>query len=152
MYSIGGGYCRSLACLQPWYHLPLHPVDVTGGMLVYGRIAYPTTHWIAPTIGLAMVGFGTTAVIVGNTDYLVDAYSKYAASTLGAVSLVEDSFVAFLPPAASSMYRALVFQWASSLLAFLSLALVATPFLVLGMDKEIRSCSPFMKEAIIDSQ
>lgn len=43
----------------------------------------PPIDWIAPTIGLAMVGFRTTAVIVGNADYLIDAYSKYAASTPG---------------------------------------------------------------------
>lgn len=30
--------------------------------------------------------------------------------------------------------------------------LVATPFLVLEWDKQIRSCSPFMKYAIIDGQ
>jgi hypothetical protein len=105
---------------------------------------------MAPTVGLAMVGFGTTAVVVSIADYLIDAYSKYATSALGAVGLVENASIAFLPLAATAMYTDLGFQWASSLLAFVSLALVATPFAVLKWGKEIRSRSPFMKEAIID--
>jgi MFS family permease len=125
---------------------------VTGGMFVYGWTSYSAIHWMAPTIGLAMVGFGTTAVMVGNANYLVDAYSKYAASALGAVGLVENISIAFLPLAATAMYTDLGFQWASSLLAFVSLALVATPFVVLKWGKEIRSRSPFMKEAIIDQR
>lgn len=123
---------------------------VTGGMLVYGWTSYPTIHWIVPTVGLAMVGFGTTAVVVSIANYLIDAYSKYAASALGAVGLVENSSIAFIPLAAEAMYTNLGFQWASSLLAFVSLALVATPFAVLKWGREIRSRSPFMKEAIID--
>jgi MFS family permease len=99
-----------------------------------------------------MVGFGTTAVIIGNANYLIDAYSKYAASALGAVGLVENISIAFLPLAATAMYTSLGYQWASSLLAFASLALVATPFVVLKWGAVIRFRSPFMKEAIISRQ
>ena len=123
---------------------------VTTGMFIYGWTAYPTIHWIAPTIGLGMVGFGTTAVIIGNANYLIDAYSKYAASALGAVGLVENISIAFLPLAAKAMYSDLGFQWASSLLGFVSLGLVAAPFVVMRWGVEIRARSPFMKEAVID--
>ncbi|PWY66038.1 MFS general substrate transporter [Aspergillus sclerotioniger CBS 115572] len=123
---------------------------VTAGMFVYGWTSYPTIHWIAPTIGLGMVGFGTTAVIIGNANYLIDAYSKYAASALGAVGLVENISIAFLPLAATAMYSGLGFQWASSLLGFVSLGLVAMPFVVMRWEVEIRARSLFMKEAVID--
>ncbi|KZF23469.1 MFS general substrate transporter [Xylona heveae TC161] len=123
---------------------------VTGGMFVYAWTSYTAVHWMAPTLGLAMVGFGTTAVIVGNANYLVDAYSKYAASALAAVGLVENISIAFLPLATTVMYTDLGFQWASSLLAFLSLVLVATPFVLLKWGTVVRSRSPFMKHAVID--
>jgi MFS family permease len=121
---------------------------VTGGMFVYGWTSYPTIHCMAPTIGLAMVGFGTTAVVVSIANYLIDAYTKYAASALGAVGLIENTAIAFLPLASTAMYTNLRFQWASSLLGFVSLVLVVTPFLVLKWGKEIRSRSPFMKESL----
>lgn len=99
-----------------------------------------------------MVGLGTNYVIVSNANYLIDAYSKYAASALGAVGLVENMAIALLPLSTSAMYTDLGFHWASSLLAFVSLALVATPFAVLKWGKQIRSRSPLMKEAMIERQ
>ncbi|MCJ1314033.1 hypothetical protein MMC25_007713, partial [Agyrium rufum] len=125
---------------------------VTGGMLMYGWATYTAVHWIVPTLGLTMVAFGTTAVIISNANYLIDAYSKYAASALAAVGFVENASIAFLPLAASAMYTTLGVHWESTLLACVSLALVATPFVVIKWGIEIRSRSPFMKEAIIDRQ
>ena len=125
---------------------------VTGGMLIYGWTTYSAIHWMVPTVGLAMVGFGTTSVVVSIANYLIDAYSKYAASAVGAVGLVENTSIAFLPLAASAMYTNLGHHWASSLLAFVSLALVVTPFVVLKWGQKIRARSPFMKEAIIERQ
>ncbi|PQE19315.1 MFS multidrug transporter protein [Rutstroemia sp. NJR-2017a BVV2] len=125
---------------------------VTGGMFVYGWAAYPYIHWIVVTVGLVMVGFGTTAVIISNANYLIDAYSKYAASALAAVGLFENIAIAFLPLASSAMYTNLGFHWASTLLGFISLILVSTPFLVIKWGKEIRVRSPFMKEAVIVRQ
>ncbi|KAF4462565.1 multidrug resistant [Fusarium albosuccineum] len=123
---------------------------VTGGMFVYAWTSYPWMPWIAPSIGLAMVGFGSTAILVSLTNYVVDAYSKYAGSAIAACILGEDVSVAFLPFAAQSMYSNLGFQWASSLLAFISLLLAATPIVVLIWGKEIRARSPFMSEATDD--
>jgi MFS family permease len=125
---------------------------VTGGMFVYGWAANPNVNWMVVTVGLTMVGFGTTAVVISIANYLIDAYSKYAASALAAVGLVENVSIAFLPLAASAMYTNLGFHWASTLLGFVSLILVATPFLVIKWGKEIRAHSPFMKEAIIARQ
>ncbi|RDW57448.1 hypothetical protein BP6252_13786 [Coleophoma cylindrospora] len=123
---------------------------VTGGMFIYAWTSYSYIPWIAPTIGLAMVGFGTTCVVVGIINYVVDAYSKFAGSAMGAVGLGENLFIAFLPLAAQSMYTNLGFQWASSLLAFISLVLAMAPFAIFIWGEKIRAKSPFMKEAIND--
>ncbi|KAF4944497.1 hypothetical protein FSARC_14660 [Fusarium sarcochroum] len=124
-------------------------IGVAGGMFIYAWTSFPYIHWIAPSVGLCMVGMGTTAVVVSNINYLIDAYSKYAGSALGAVTLGENLGIAFLPLAASSMYTNLGFQWASSLLGFISLALAATPIAMFIWGKDIRARSPFMKSAII---
>lgn len=59
-------------------------------MFLYAWTSYPFIPWIAPAIGLAMVGFGTTGVVVSITNYLADAYSKYAGSAVGAIGLGEN--------------------------------------------------------------
>jgi MFS family permease len=124
----------------------------TGGMLVFGWTSLPLVPWIAPLIGLAMVGFGTTAIIVSNANYLIDAYSHYAASALGAVGLMENMTIAFLPLVTTAMYNNLGFNWASTLLALLSLVLTITPAAMFIYGKQIRSASPFMREAATERQ
>ncbi|KAF2151527.1 putative MFS multidrug transporter [Myriangium duriaei CBS 260.36] len=123
---------------------------VSGGMLLYGWAAYSRIHWIVITTGLTMVGFGSTAVVISIANYLIDAYSKYAASALAAVGLVENVSIALLPLAAPAMYTRLGFHWASTLLAFVSLVLASMPLVVIVWGKSIRAHSPFMKEAVID--
>lgn len=127
-------------------------LGVSGGMFVYGWGAYKSIHWMVTTLGLAMVGFGTTAVVISIANYLIDAYSKYAASALAAVGVVENTSIALLPLAALAMYTNLGFHWASSLLGFLSLVLSSTPLLVMFWGKTLRGRSPFMKEALIVRQ
>ncbi|KAF7116162.1 hypothetical protein CNMCM5793_004182 [Aspergillus hiratsukae] len=79
-------------------------------------------------------------------------YSKYAGSAVGTIGLGENIFIAFLPMAAQSMYTNLGFQWASSLLGFVSLILAFAPVAVFIWGKEIRTRSPFMKEAAEDKR
>ncbi|KAJ5833305.1 hypothetical protein N7474_001616 [Penicillium riverlandense] len=127
-------------------------IGISGGMFTYAWTSYPHLPWIAPAIGLAMVGAGSVIVVTGISDYLVDAYAKYAASVIGIVATGENTFSAFLPLAAASMYSHLGFQWASTVLAFISLALSFAPILVLIWGRQIRARSPFMKEAMVDKR
>ena len=124
-------------------------VGMTGGMFVYGWTSYPQLPWIAPAIGLAMVGFGIVIVVLAIADYVVDAYAKYAGSAVAALVLVEDLVAAFLPLAAQSMYTNLGFQWASTVLGFASLLLSAAPFVLIKYGYSIRARSPFMKSSVI---
>lgn len=127
-------------------------LGVTGGMFVYAWTSYSFIHWIAPAIGIAMVGVGSTAVATSIVNYLIDAYSKYAGSAVGAVGVGENIFIAFLPLATTTMYTNLGFQWASSLLGFLSLILAITPIVVFIWGRQIRERSPFMKEAVAEKR
>ncbi|KAK6003170.1 hypothetical protein QM012_001015 [Aureobasidium pullulans] len=120
---------------------------MTGGMFIYAWTSYPHIPWIAPAIGLAMVGFGINIVCSSIAQYLMDSYSKYAGSAIAAVAFGENVFSAFLPLAAQSMYTNLGYQWASSVLAFLSLALACAPIILLLKGPEIRARSPFIQEA-----
>ena len=131
--------------------IPAAFVGMTGGMFVYAWTSYPSLPWIAPAIGLAMVGFGTEVVIIAIADYITDAYSKYAGSAVAAVACGENIFAGFLPLAAQSMYSNLGYQWASSLLAFLSLGLACAPVVLLIWGRAIRERSPFIKRARYES-
>jgi len=125
-------------------------IGVAGGMFVYGWASYPFLPWIAPAIGLAMVGCGIDIIIIAIADYVVDSYAKYAGSAVAAVVLGENLFSAFLPLAAQSMYANLGYHWAGSLLGFLALALSFIPVCIISWGRKLRQRSPFMKEAIVE--
>lgn len=127
-------------------------LGMAAGMFVYAWTSYPSFPWIAPAIGLFMVGVGIDLVVVAIADYVVDAYSKYAGSAVAAVVLGENIMSAFLPLAAQSMYASLGFQWASSLLGFLALLLAFAPVVLVIWGRKIRARSPFMKEASWDKK
>ncbi|KAK5134504.1 hypothetical protein LTR08_006421 [Meristemomyces frigidus] len=120
---------------------------VVGGMFVYAWTSYPHIPWIAPAIGLAMVGFGIQVVISAVADYITDAYaaSDYAGSAISAVAAGENLVAAFLPLAAQSMYTNLGFQWASTLLGFLALLLSFAPVVFIWKGRQLRARSPFMQ-------
>lgn len=125
---------------------------ISGGMFTYAWTSYPSLPWIAPAVGLAMVGAGSVIVVTGISDYIVDSYSKYAGSAIGIMATGENVFSAFLPLAAMSMYSTLGFQWASTLLALISLALSLAPILFIVYGKEIRARSPFMEQATVEKR
>lgn len=116
-------------------------------MFVYGWTSYKFIHWIAPSIGLAMVGFGIQTVVCAACDYLEDAYapSDYGATAVSALAFLENIFGSFLPFAAYSMYSNLGFQWASTLLGILAAIISCGPLLFLFYGRWFRDRSPFMR-------
>ena len=119
-------------------------VGIAGGMFVYAWT--DNVHWMLPTIGLAMVGFGLQTVLSAVADYLEDAYaaSNYAASAIAACAAGENIFAGCLPLATSSMYSQLGNQWASTLLGSLALILSLAPLLIIWRGRWFRERSLFM--------
>lgn len=120
------------------------------GMFWFGWSSYPDTLWIIPTLGIGCVGIGIFSIYMATINYLADAYEKYAASALTAASLGRNTFGAFLPLATPALYRNLGFQWASSLVGFIALALTIVPVILLVVGEKLRAKSPFMLDATWD--
>ena len=128
--------------------IPASFLGLTGGLFVYGWTSDANLTYWAPTAGLLLIGFGSVVVMQAIMMYITDSYARYAASASAAVCFGENIFAAFLPLASQSMYTRLGFQWASSLLAFLALALSFAPIVLVWKGRVIRERSPFMKEAM----
>jgi len=122
----------------------------TGGLFMYGWTSQPQIHWIVPTIAVAIVGVGIYSIYMGVTNYLTDAYEKYAGSALSAASLGRNSFGAFLPLATYRLFTTLSYGWAGSLLGFIGAVLSIVPVVLVIKGPSIRKRSPFMLEATYD--
>ncbi|KAI9762421.1 MAG: hypothetical protein M4579_000397 [Chaenotheca gracillima] len=131
---------------EPEFRLPpavLGAVLIPVGLFWFGWTTYSSIHWIVPIIGSAIFGMGTLLVFSGTFTFLVDAYPLYAASALGANSFTRSSFAAAFPLFGVQMYEKLGYQWATSILAFLTLAMMPFPYIFYKYGKRIRGTSRF---------
>lgn len=120
--------------------IPSTIIGLSGGLFMYGWSTLGS-HWIVPTVGLTLIGYGIMTIVIAASVYVTDSYAGYAASAIAAVAFGENTFAAFLPLAAKPMYIRLGYQWASSLLAFVALALALAPTVLLWKGRTIRSKS-----------
>ena len=137
----------SLAETRLYLSIPGSVLGLTGGLFWYGWASYIRSSWIMPSIGLALIGFGSMTVMQTIMMYITDAYERYAASASAAVCFGENLFAAFLPLAASSIYTSLGYQCASSVLAFIAIGMSFSPVILILKGREIRKRSPFMRRA-----
>ncbi|KAG9877765.1 hypothetical protein KCV05_g21641, partial [Aureobasidium melanogenum] len=100
-------------------------------------------HWIVPIVFSGIFGLGNIFVFSGVFTFLVECYPLYAASALAANSFARSSFAAAFPLFGVQMYNKLGYQWASSLLAFLALAMAPFPYLFFKYGKRLRKNSKF---------
>ncbi|KAL4896065.1 major facilitator superfamily domain-containing protein [Aspergillus ambiguus] len=107
----------------------------------------PSVHWMAPIAAGVPFGFGMIMVFLPVLNYLVDAYTIYAASVLAANSLLRSIFGAVFPLFTSYMYQDLGIHWASSIPAFLALACAPMPFLFYKFGATIRRRCHYAAEA-----
>ncbi|GIK07614.1 hypothetical protein Aspvir_003280 [Aspergillus viridinutans] len=105
----------------------------------FGWSARPEIHWIMPIIGSGFFAVGAFLLFNPILNYLPDAYPAYAASVLAGNDLFRSAFSAGFPLFATAMYQNLGVGWASSTLAFLSIAFIPIPFVLMkgyGEDME----------------
>lgn len=128
---------------KPEYRLVLmmwFPPVIGLGFFIYGWTAYYQVHWMVPSFGASIVGFGSFFVIMPSQLYLVDLFgSEAAASALGANILLRSMFGAFLPLAGSHMYSTLNYGWGNTLLGFLALTFAPVPILFYRYGEWLRS-------------
>jgi MFS family permease len=137
------------------------------GLFWFAWTNYPSIHWSASIIGTAPFGFGMVLVFLSIMNYLIDAYTIYAASVLAANSVLRSLFGAIFPLFTScksntfpqaffecvthsffkDMYQNLGIHWASSIPAFLALMCVPFPFLFYKYGRAIRLRCKFAAEA-----
>ncbi|PPJ59651.1 hypothetical protein CBER1_01184 [Cercospora berteroae] len=96
----------------------------------FGWSSRPDIHYIVPIIGSAWFSIGAFLLFNSILNYLPDAYPDYAASVLAGNDLMRSAFGAGFPLFASAMYKDLGVAWASSTLAFISIAFIPIPFVL----------------------
>lgn len=103
--------------------------------------------WILPVLAGIPFGLGQMLIFFGVTNYLIDAYTCFAASALAANSVLRFLFAAAFPLFTDGMYRKLGVQWASAIPGFLILPMVPAPFIIYKYGARIRERSVYITKA-----
>ena len=75
--------------------------------------------------------------------YLVDSFTKYAASAMAANTVLRSLGGALLPLCGQRMYDTLGYGWGNSLLAFIAIAMIVPVFLLMKNGERIRTHPKF---------
>ena len=127
--------------MKPEYRLfPLIPGSLFApiGLFWYGWSAQKKMFWIMPIIGTGWVGFGLLATLISIQTYLIDSFTRQAASALAANMFLRSLAGAFLPLAGPKMYSVLGLGWGNSLLAFIALAMAPISWILYQYGEQIR--------------
>ncbi|KAJ6109143.1 hypothetical protein N7486_001377 [Penicillium sp. IBT 16267x] len=117
------------------------------GLFWFAWTNAPSIHWSVSIIAGAPFGFGMVLVFLGIMNYLIDAYTIFAASVLAANSVLRSCFGAAFPLFTTYMYNNLGIHWASCIPAFLALACVPFPFLFYKYGAAIRKRCKFAAQS-----
>ncbi|KAL4883964.1 major facilitator superfamily domain-containing protein [Aspergillus karnatakaensis] len=132
---------------KPEFRVPLLSVAAfltPVGLFIYGWTGEKQTHWIAPNIGAALFGMGNIIIFQCCQTYMIDAYTRFAASALAASACMRSLCGFAFPLFAPYMYDALHFGWGNSLLGFIALGLgIPAPIFLWKYGAVLRKKSPY---------
>lgn len=132
---------------KPEFRVPLMipgAILVPIGLFMYGWSAQARTHWIVPDIGAAIFAAGVIIGFQCIQTYIVDSYTRYAASAVGAATVLRSLAGFGFPLFAPYMYAKLHYGWGNSLLAFIAIVLgMPAPFLLWKYGEKLRKKSTF---------
>ncbi|KAI5924613.1 major facilitator superfamily domain-containing protein [Camillea tinctor] len=128
------------------YLAPCLPV----GLLIFAWTSTPLVHWIAPMVGCLFIGIANYAIYMATIDYMIAAYGPYSASATGGNGFARDFLAGMLTWAAAPYYNSFQgrfgLQIANTVLAAVSLILVAATFVIYFKGPSMRRRSPFAQQ------
>lgn len=122
-------------------------VAVPIGLFWFAWTNYPSIHYLVSIAAGVPFGFGMVLVFLGIMNYLIDAYTIFAASVLAANAVLRSLFGFAFPLFTTQMYASLGIHWASTIPAFLALVCVPFPFLFYKYGAAIRARCRYAREA-----
>jgi len=112
------------------------------GLFWFAWSAKADVHWIVPIIAIIPFAWGNLCLYITVCFYLIDTYAALtAASAIAANGLLRYIMGATFPLFTTQMYMKLGIGWATSTLAFISVAMVPIPWVLYYWGAQIRGAS-----------
>ncbi|KKY20874.1 putative mfs multidrug [Phaeomoniella chlamydospora] len=121
----------------------LGAVILPAGLFWFAWTSSPHITWVPQVIAGIPIGCGVFMIFMQGLNYIIDCYLWHANSAIAGNTLIRSLAGAGFPLFANQMYAKLGVDWATSLLAFLCVAMIPVPILFYIYGKRIRSLSKF---------
>lgn len=125
-------------------------VIFAAGLFVFAWTSQPQTFWLAPCIGIVLMGLGFFTIFQAALNYLIDTFQRYAASAVAANTFLRSIFAATFPLFISPMLHAMGIEWGVSVFGFIAAALIPIPYLFYIFGKRLRARGYWSKESVTD--
>ncbi|WFD20802.1 hypothetical protein MCAP1_003056 [Malassezia caprae] len=116
-------------------------IIITAALFWFAWTSLPSVSFWSPLIAGGLFGTGVFMVFMGFLVYITEVYIANAASAMAANTIVRSAFGAGFPMFGEQMYRNLEPKWASTVLAFIALAMVPIPFALYKFGPQLRRMS-----------
>ncbi|KAF7443235.1 ProP Permease of the major facilitator superfamily [Pyrenophora tritici-repentis] len=120
------------------------------GQFIMGWTAGPEYPWIAPVIGLVLMGTGFFTIFQAALNYLVDTFTLYAASAVAANTFLRSVFAGAFPLVVTPLYHNIGVGPASSITGGFAALLIPVPFVFYIFGKRIRGASKWSRKSVFD--
>lgn len=99
------------------------------GLFWFAWCSFPSISPWPQIIAGVPIGFAVIIITLQGFNYTIDVYMMYANSAIAAITFVRSMFGAGFPLFATYMFEGLGVPWATSVLAFVAVALIPVPIL-----------------------
>ncbi|KAI4929642.1 uncharacterized protein J4E92_005307 [Alternaria infectoria] len=147
VYRAAGNRAVPEARLPP---MMLGSVLFSVGQFILGWTADPQYHWIAPVLGLVLLGTGFFTIFQAALNYLVDTFTLYAASAVAANTFLRSAFAGAFPLVVTPLYHNVGVGPASSITGGFAALLIPVPFVFYIYGKRIRRASKWSRGSVFD--
>jgi hypothetical protein len=113
------------------------------GLFWFAWTSNPHISWVPQVLAGIPIGWGILMIFLQGLNYIIDVYLMYANSAIAANTFIRSLAGGGFPLFAASMFRKLGVNWATSLLAFLCVAMIPAPICFFFFGSKIRKVSKF---------
>ena len=111
------------------------------GLFWFAWTSNPHISWVPQVLAGIPTGAGVLLIFLQGLSYIIDVYLMHANSAIAANTLLRSLAGGGFPLFATAMYHNLGVAWATSLLAFLTVAFLPVPILFFVFGKRLRALS-----------
>lgn len=118
-------------------------VALPAGLFWFGWTSHTDIIWVPQVIAGVPIGMGILVIFMQGLNYIIDVYLMFANSGIAANTLIRSLVGGAFPLFSTQMYHKLGVDWASSLLGFITIAMIPIPVVFFIYGKRIRAMSKY---------